>query len=326
MKTETWKYTNISKWLERDYELPLSHTIRVTSPTGGEVKMQENMWHIRIPKNTTLEEPIYIHNLATQLEKSTLLEAKILIILEENSSATIVQVFQSEQASNYWRKQITEINLAANAQLNYYQIQTENETSLHTHEISVEQARDSQFNSFTLDNGGGIVRTDLHTKLQAENARCQLHGIYLVKNKQHVDNHTNIEHLSPHTQSTELYKGIATDQSRAVFNGRVYVAPHAQKVISAQHNKNLLLSKKAEIDTKPELEIYADDVQCAHGATVGQLDHDAIFYMSTRGMSEDVAKQLLIYAFAREMLDNIDNPEVKEIFNKQLVEMSACCA
>jgi Fe-S cluster assembly protein SufD len=302
MKTESWKYTNINKWLEREYE----------TPDMGAPKI------IHVPKNTILEKPIYITATAENLTNSTLLSTRYIITLEENSSATIVQVFQAEQADNYWRKQTTEISLAANAQLNYYQVQTESETSLHTHTITVEQARDSQFNSFTLDNGGGIVRTDLNTKLQAENARCQLHGIYLVKNKQHVDNHTNIEHLSPHTQSTELYKGIIADQARAVFNGRVYVAPHAQKVISEQHNKNLLLSKQTEIDTKPELEIYADDVQCAHGATVGQLDPDAIFYITTRGMSEDVAKQLLTQGFAREMLDYINNPEIKQLFNQQL--------
>jgi Fe-S cluster assembly protein SufD len=304
MKSESWKYTNITKWLEREYE-----TLDMGAPKI-----------IHVPKNTVLEKPIYITDIATGLTNSTLLSTRCVITLEENSSATIVQVFQSEQADNYWRKKITEINLAANSQLNYYQIQTESATSLHTHEITVQQARDSQFNSFTLDNGGGIVRTDLQAKLTAENAHCQFHGIYLVKNKQHVDNHTSIDHLSPHTHSKELYKGIITDQARAVFNGRVYVAPQAQKVISEQHNENLLLSKQAEIDTKPELEIYADDVQCAHGATVGQLDRDAVFYMTTRGISEELAKQLLTYGFAHEMINSIDNAEIRELFNTQLLD------
>ena len=302
MKTETWKYTNINKWLAREYE----------TPDMGAPKI------IHVPKNTVLEKPIYITDIATRLTAPTLLSTRCVITLEENSSATIVQVFQSEHADNYWRKKITEINLAANAQLNYYQVQTESATSLHTHEITVQQARDSQFNSFTFDNGGGIVRTDLHTKLQAENARCQLYGVYLVKNKQHIDNHTIIDHLSSHTYSTEHYKGIIADQARAVFNGRVYVAPHAQKIVSKQHNANLLLSKQAEIDTKPELEIYADDVQCAHGATVGQLDNDMIFYMTTRGISEIEARQLLTHGFIREMFEFINDSEIKQLFNQQL--------
>ncbi|MSP53208.1 MAG: Fe-S cluster assembly protein SufD [Gammaproteobacteria bacterium] len=346
MKTETWKYTNIKKWLERDYQTidsyapiidynelpegviicPLADASKQADipspyplPQALEGKLKEQGFFIYIPKNVVLKNPIYITDIAAQLDDPTVLPARFQILLEENSVATIVHKFEANDANHYWRRQVTEINLAPNAQLNYYQDQNEAPTSLHTHYIAVQQGRDSQFNSFTLDNGGGIVRTDLHTKLHDVNATCHLNGLYLVKNKQHVDNHTIIEHLAPHTQSSEHYKGIVADQARAVFNGRIYVAPHAQKVVSEQHNENLLLSKQAEIDTKPELEIYADDVQCAHGATVGQLDRDAIFYMTTRGIDEELAKQLLTYGFAHEMLNSISHDEIRALFNTQLL-------
>lgn len=326
--TESWKYTNIKQWLERDYQTPAVYAPAITYgtplpcplPQAVEGKLEGNLLVIRVPQNMVLDKPIYITDLAVQLEVPTLLAAKHIIELGENSCATIVHAFVAEHADHYWRRHETEISLAANARLNYYQYQTESTTSLHTHTITVQQARDSRFESFTLDNGGGIVRTDLSAKLNGQQASCNYQGVYLVKEKQHVDNHTSIEHLSPHTYSEELYKGIVTDQARAVFNGRVYVAPEAQKVVSEQHNKNLLLSKTAEIDTKPELEIYADDVRCAHGATIGQLDRDAIFYLTARGIDEELAKQLLTYGFVHDMFGNILHEDIKPLFNQQLLD------
>lgn len=268
--------------------------------------------------NAALTKPLHILHISTQLEEQAI-HSRNLILLEKGVNTDVVEHYITlDESNNYWRNNVSEIFLAENSRLNYYKIQREAEQAKHIDFITVKQERDAIFNSFNLDLGGKLVRNDLQTTLQATGASCEFSGLYLTRHQQHIDNHTTIEHKQPYTYSREYYKGILADNSRAVFNGRVLVQQDAQKIRSAQKNANLLLSNDAEIDTKPELEIYADDVICTHGATVGQLSDKAIFYLQARGLDENLAKKLLTYGFAYEMVEEIQNEKIRDFVTQQL--------
>ena len=200
--------------------------------------------------------------------------------------------------------------LAASAKLTHYKIQRESKAAYHLGHLAVKQSAHSQFASHSLSLGGKLVRSDISMYLQEEHAHCLMNGIYAPSEGQHVDHHTTVNHLVPNCSSEQDYKGILTGRSRAVFNGKVIVAKDAQHTDAKQQNKNLLLSANAEIDTKPQLEIFADDVLCSHGATVGQLDEEALFYLATRGIGRLEASHYLIHAFAQDNLRLIPNREL----------------
>jgi Fe-S cluster assembly protein SufD len=186
--------------------------------------------------------------------------------------------------------------------------------------LQVHQDRDSRFASHSISFGGQLARNDINIVLDAEGAGCTLNGLFMVGGRQHVDFHTRVDHAKPNGSSEEVYKGILDGRARGVFNGRVKVHPGAQKTDAQQSNKNLLLSRDAEIDTKPELEIYADDVKCAHGATVGQLDEHALFYLRSRGIGESQARGLLTYGFAREILDRMHLTSLRDKLTEKLLQ------
>ena len=269
--------------------------------------------------NAAISKPVQMLHIAVDLNAETAIHQRHLIILAENASVDLMQQHVSWRSSSaYWRNSASEIFLAADARLNHYKLQCEAKEAKHTDFISIEQAENSVCYNFNLDLGGQLVRNDLQTKLCAAQASCEFNGLYLTQQKQHIDNHTTIDHMHPHTYSKEYYKGILAGHSHAVFNGRVVVREDAQKIKSEQKNANLLLSNEAEIDTKPELEIYADDVICAHGATVGQLSEKAIFYLQSRGISEALAKKLLTYGFAYEVIEEIENTLIQKYIAQHL--------
>ncbi|MGH8370746.1 MAG: Fe-S cluster assembly protein SufD, partial [Gammaproteobacteria bacterium] len=202
--------------------------------------------------------------------------------------------------------------------LEHLRLQRESAEDFHVSRVIVEQQSDSRYLSHTLNFGGLWIRNDLHSRLEAAGAEAIFNGLYLVDGRQHVDNHTRIEHLAPATRSDELYRGIIDGHGHAVFNGKVVVARHAIKTDAAQTNNNLLLSRQGEIDTKPELEIYADDVKCSHGATIGQLDEHALFYLRSRGLGSEEARNLLVGAFALAVLDRIASPVLRVFARQQL--------
>ena len=271
--------------------------------------------------NTVLTEPLHILNITTALDSDTMIPQRQLIVLEENAAADIIQQYISfEPQLDYWRNNVSEIFLAADTKLSYYKLQDETKQAKHTDFITVKQGRYSVYKHFNFDFGGQLVRNDLQTNLQALAATCELNGLSIAKQQQHIDNHTAIEHNHSKTYSKEYYKSILADRARVVFNGRVVVQQAAQKIKSAQKNANLLLSNQAQVDTKPELEIYADDVVCAHGATVGQLSEKAIFYLQSRGLSEKLAKKLLTYGFAYEILEEILNSTIRGFMVQHLIE------
>lgn len=255
---------------------------------------------IYLPAGVHVEVPLVLSNWQDQDNQA--IHSRYLIIAEAGSQATIIEEYHGAEQCNYFSNTVTEVYAAANAKLVHYKIQREGRAAYHIGHLSVQQASGSQFDSHSFSLGGKLVRSDISLRLEAENARCLMNGIYAPTEGQHIDHHTTIYHLVPNCQSEQDYKGVLTGRSRAVFNGKVIVAKGAQHSNAKQQNKNLLLSNQAEIDTKPQLEIFADDVICTHGATVGQLDEEALFYLATRGIDRAEASSYLIHAFAADNL------------------------
>ncbi|MCZ6804734.1 MAG: Fe-S cluster assembly protein SufD [Proteobacteria bacterium] len=262
--------------------------------------------YINVPANSVVDIPISVLYLSKDNAIPFATHPRNMIVMGEHSEATLIERYIGLDDANYFTNAVTEICLSPNAVLKHYKIQQESVNAYHIGSLHVMQDKDSQFESHSISLGGALVRNDIHSQLAAEGAEVVMNGLYMTGDKQHVDNHTRVDHLKPHTHSTENYRGVLNGKSRAVFNGKVIVHPQAQKIEAQQNNANLLLSDDAEIDTKPELEIYADDVKCSHGATVGQLDQDMLFYLRSRGIDEETARSLLIYAFANEIISNIN--------------------
>lgn len=249
-----------------------------------------------------------------------------MLYLSPKTQVVCVEEFYTQEAGESILNSRFDIVMGDDAKLEHTRIQLQSDASTHIRCIQVKQASGSELSSFAFDLGGKLVRTDLYTDLVGEYAQCRLVGLYLANEKSHVDNHTRIDHRAPNGVSEQYYKGIIGDRARAVFNGKVLVYPDAQNTNAAQKNKNLLLSSQAEIDTKPELEIYADEVKCAHGATVGQLDEEALFYLQARGLSRDEAQSLLLYAFGEEMIARVpDKTLLSTIRDAFIAKLSQGC-
>ncbi len=251
---------------------------------------------IYLPPGVSVEQPILLSHWQDQNNQA--IYTRCLIIAEEGASATIVEDYRGAEKCSYFTNTVTELFAAENSKIVHYKIQREGKSAFHIGHFSAQQAAKSQLQSHLLSLGGKLVRSDLTLRLEEEKAACLMNGIYAPTEGQHMDHHTTVYHLVPDCQSEQDYKGILNGRSRAVFNGKVIVARNAQHTQAKQQNKNILLSAHAEIDTKPQLEIFADDVICTHGATVGQLDEDALFYLATRGIDRAEASKYLVQAFA----------------------------
>jgi len=234
------------------------------------------------------------------------------ITLERNSKATIIEHYIGLSDVSYFTNVVTEVVLAEKAELNHYKLQQESENAFHIATLAAKQASNSQWKTNNISLGAKLARNDVHSQLLGEQSHVVMDGLYLVNNDQHVDNHTRIDHAVPNTTSEELYKGVLDDNSRAVFNGKVIVHKDAQKTDANQQNHNLLLSRGCEIDSKPEMEIYADDVKCGHGSTVGQINENQLFFLRARGLDEVSARNLLTYAFAVDVLERIPFEEIRQ--------------
>ncbi len=271
---------------------------------------------IYLPAQVSVHEPLCISH--WQNTTGQALHVRHLIVAEEGSAAAIIEDYQGDDTACYFTNTITEVFLAKNACLTHYKMQRESKKAYHIGHIAVKQAKSSQFNNHLFSMGGKMVRNDLTIALTEPHAKCLMNGIYLPAEGQHMDQHTLVSHNVPNCYSEQNYKGILAGRSRGVFNGKVLVAKDAQHTEAKQQNKNLLLSPQAEIDTKPQLDIYADDVICTHGATVGQLDEEALFYLATRGIGRSEATQYLIQAFATENIRLIPNTELATWMNATL--------
>ena len=241
---------------------------------------------------------------------------RVLVVARPNSSVQVIETYTG--AGTYWRNAVTEIRTEANARVDHCRAQIESETAFHTGLVQGLQDRDSYVASFSLSFGAKVARNDIGTRLDGAGCECALDGLYAVRASQHVDHHTAIDHAKPHCNSHQLYKGVLDGRAKGVFNGKIFVRRDAQKTDAVQNNKNLLLSDQAEVNTKPQLEIDANDVRCTHGATIGQLDATAAFYLRSRGISAAHARSILTYAFAADALDRVRDEAVREHFRSLL--------
>ncbi len=267
---------------------------------------------IHVEADKVIEEPIQVLFLVTERASDSLACPRNLFLIEANSQASIIENYSALDDNRYFTNAVTEAVLADNAVLDHYKLELESHQAFHVGCTQARQGRDSNYRMHNMSLGGSLVRNNIATVLDGEGGYCALNGLFVANGKQHVDNFTTMEHAQPHCDSRELYKGILDGKSRGVFHGRIIVRPGAQKTDSKQTNDNLILSDNALINTKPQLEIYADDVKCTHGATIGQLEKDGLFYLRSRGIEEQAARSLMIYAFASEVLAKISHQPLRD--------------
>ena len=274
---------------------------------------------IRISADTRIEKPVHLLFISDTGAEASAIHTRNLVFAEHHSECTLIESYVTVGGESYFTNAVSEIYVAEGARLGHYKLQTESRDAFHVGTAQVHQARNSRYESFSFATGARLSRTNIYTTLAGEAAEAVLNGLYMVDGAQHVDHQTRIEHVAPNCPSHELYKGILDGRSHGVFNGKVYVHPEAQKTDGKQSNNNLLLSGEAKIDTKPQLEIFADDVKCTHGATVGRLDETALFYMRSRGIGTSQARRLLTYAFAADVLEKIELEPLKESLEAQVL-------
>ncbi|MFQ5830215.1 MAG: Fe-S cluster assembly protein SufD [Candidatus Methylomirabilia bacterium] len=258
-----------------------------------------------VPVGKVVGDPIHLLFISTARGTATASHPRNLIVAGNNSQVRIVETYVGVGKHVYFTNAVTEIVVGENAAIDHYTLQRESEEGFHIATLQVHQARSSTFASHSIAVGGALVRNDVNVVLDGEGSECTLNGLYMVTGRQHVDNHTRIDHAKPRGLSRQLYKGVLGGKARGVFNGKIVVHPAAQKTDAKQTNKNLLLSADALIDTKPQLEINNNDVKCTHGSTIGRLDEDSIFYLRSRGIGVETARGLLTYAFASEIINGI---------------------
>jgi Fe-S cluster assembly protein SufD len=260
---------------------------------------------VYIPKGQVVEEPIHLVFVATSDGEGHVAHLRNLVVAGANSQVKLVESYIGLADEVYFTNAVTEIVASDGAVIDHYKLQREGTEAFHVATTQVHQDRGSKFSTHAIQFGGALVRNEVRSVLDAEGCECTLNGLYLADGRQHVDNHTVIDHAKPHCASHELYKGILNGKAHGVFNGKIFVRQDAQKTDAKQTNQTLLLSEEAVIDTKPQLEIYADDVKCTHGATVGQLQEEAIFYLRSRGIGREAARRLLTFAFANDIISRI---------------------
>lgn len=271
-----------------------------------------------IPKNVKLDRPLQITFLSDAENSANF--PRLLVVAEENSSATLIENFASGSNGKYFTNAIAEIVLKDGAQLEHYRLQRESKNAFHVSTTSAELGRSSRYDTTSINLGARLSRHDISVVMDHEGSETWVDGLYLVGADQHTDTHSVIDHKQPHCTSHQLYKGILDDNGRAVFNGKVFVREGAQKTDAMQTNKNLLLSDKARVDTKPQLEIFADDVKCAHGAAVGQIDQEELFYLETRGIGPDLGRSLLTYGFAEEVIAKIKIDSIRSQLDETVLQ------
>ena len=272
--------------------------------------------YINIPKNKEVEKPIEIINFSTGNESALMIQPRNLIVIGENAHAQIIERHQSLTTNSVFTNSVTEVFTEKRAYLDYYKIQNDKENASLIDNTTIHQEQDSicKVHSFSL--GGKLIRNNLNFIQNGEHCESTLKGITILKDKQHVDHNTLVKHKAPNCESHQDYKGLYADSSTGVFNGKVIVEKQAQKINAFQQNNNILIDDNASVNAKPQLEIFADDVKCSHGCTIGQFDKDALFYLCSRGIGLKEAQALLMYAFANTVLESVKIPELKRRVNK----------
>lgn len=297
------------KWLH-NFTLPHGSPSESYFTTLNNALFSESLV-IRVKKGVTIEKPLHIiHSSHAQNPLQTpLINTRITVLLEENAELNVIEEHIGEGRTLH--NPMTEILIDDQARLKYAKIQTESQQSYHISHTHIKLRKDSSLECLTYSSGGRLSRHNLTVTLGSPGANAQVNGLYLVNNEQHLDNHTHIDHLVPNTQSQQLYKGILNDQSRAIFDGKITIHPRAQKSNSSQLNNNLLLSKNSEADSKPNLEIHADDVKATHGSTIGQMNDEEIFYFLSRGISRKQALEMLSFGFVNEVTQKMSQVQIR---------------
>ncbi|RLD22055.1 MAG: Fe-S cluster assembly protein SufD [Bacteroidetes bacterium] len=274
---------------------------------------------IVIPDNAQVSKPIHLIYATDSKDGATASHPYALIIVGKNAKAEIVESYLP-QADNgvYYTNTASRIFVGANGHLDHYRLQVEGKEAFHTAQSTIHQDRDSTYGVYIAELGGKLMRNNIHVSHDSENITSNIYGLFVVQGSQHMDTQSFIDHAKPHCLSNELIKGVLHDRGRGVFNGKIIVRPDAQKINAYQHNAALVLSPDAVMDSKPQLEIFADDVKCSHGATIGQLNPDALFYLKTRGLSDDAAKTLLKNAFLKDVIDHFPNRDIALYFESYL--------
>jgi Fe-S cluster assembly protein SufD len=341
---EEWRFTNVAPIARTTFRVTGSERVVTFSDPVRELSLDEaaaylgryaefqqnaftalntalltDVTMLRVPAGAVIEEPIQItHEAPAEADSEPAsVHPRTLILVGANAQCTIVERFKGSGA--YFTNAVTEIVAGEGAVVDHYKVQQEGGDAYHIATLQINLGRSANFSTHSISLGGILVRNDVIAVL-SEGTEATLNGLYLVNGTQHVDNHTVIDHAKPHGTSHELYKGILDGKAHAVFSGRIIVRQDAQKTDSKQTNKNLVLSDDAVIDTKPELQIHADDVRCTHGATIGQLDAESLFYLRSRGIGQEDARNLLTYAFAQDIVDRIKVQSLKDSLERLLFE------
>jgi Fe-S cluster assembly protein SufD len=275
---------------------------------------------LQVKKGTILKHFVYLYNINDARTYNVLSQPRSLVHIDENAQAQLVEVYSSIGNETSFTNQVMEIVVEKDAILEYYKIQNEASHNNNVSTTHIRQVGKSYTHTVTVSLDGGIVRNNLNVVLDAEHCESHLYGLYFQKGQSHVDNHTVVDNAKPNCYSNELYKGIIDDHASAVFNGKIFVRPQAQKTNAYQSNKNVLLSGSASVNTKPQLEILADDVKCSHGCTIGQLNEEGLFYLQSRGITEKNAKALLLHAFAEDILEHIKLEPIRQYVDELISE------
>lgn len=279
--------------------------------------------YIHVSRGTVVEQPIYCLYVSVAAEKPFVEHPRNLIVVEENSQASIVEDYVSlgnSGSAASFSNTVTELVAGENAVVSHYMVVRPAADAFNVSTLRIQQARASNVATHSVLLSGALVRNNVHPVLAGEGAECLINGLFMANDRQHMDNYMLVEHASPHCNSRQFYNGVLNGQAHGVFHGRIIVHKDAQKTDAKQTNRNLLLSDDAQIDTKPQLEIYADDVKCTHGATIGQVEENALFYLRSRGLDEAAAKHLLLLAFANECLDRMSSDQVRQHLERLVTE------
>jgi Fe-S cluster assembly protein SufD len=317
-RNEEWKYTNVAEISNFDFEISNERSDEQNAELLKEFNYKRNGFaalnvafadvvFLKIPKETSIEKPFEFNFLA---QENTAKFPHVIVVAEAGSKATIIESYESGGAS--FTDSAVQIFVEDNANLTHYRVQNESQEAFHIGTTEVTLKRGSLYDSTNINLGAKLSRHDIHLKFTEEGGEAFVDGLYLIGGEQHADTHSVIDHKIPNCTSHQTYKGIVDGSARAVFNGKVFVRENAHGTDAQQSNKNLLLSNDARVDTKPQLEIYNDDVKCSHGATVGQLEEEELFYLLSRGLNDSLARNLLTYGFAEEIVNKIGIESIKK--------------
>lgn len=304
------RFGGIGEALEREDAALCSHLARHARHadhafTALNTALFDDGLFLEVAAGAIVERPLQVVHLLARTDAPQMVNSRNLIVCGANAQATIIETFLSDGAGEQFHNVVTEIVAQDSAVVDYYKVTREGGQSAHVGTLQLYQQRSSSVHAFAATFGGGLIRHNINTVLDGEGCDCGLNGLYMVNGKEHVDNHLVVTHAQPHCDSREYFKGILDGHGKGIFSGKIIVKPGAQKTDAKQTNASLLLSRDAQIESKPQLEIFADDVKCTHGATIGQMNDEAVFYLRSRGIDESSARGLLVFAFANDVLDRV---------------------